>query len=185
MTGKPTACPEFERSVAAWLEGSLPVGEREAVERHLIGCVECRAFAESFRHLDTALAHAVQAPSLPADFTVRLRQRIAAEPVAALAASRQELRRRINEEYQAGLARIRRRSRSFGTVLDVIASGFLLAGAAMVGVMNTPKVIQFLPANLRPLPDRTLFTGVMVGTVFLLAGAFAAWRSRARAGSWI
>lgn len=185
MTWKPTACPEFERSVAAWLEGSLPAGEREAVERHLIGCVECRAFAESFRHLDVALVRAVQAPVLSADFTARVRRRIEAEPAAVLVANRQELKRRFQAEYEAGLARMQRRFRSFGAVLDVIASGFLLAGAATVVVMNAPKALQFLPASLRTPPDRTLVVGALVGAVFLLAGGIAAWRSRGRVGSWV
>ncbi len=179
------ACPEFEMSVAAWLEGQLPAGEREAVERHLIGCVECRAFAEAFRHLDAELVRAVKAPKLSADFAARLRQRIDAEPPAVVAARRAELKRRLQAEYEAGLARMQRRFHSFGAVLDVLASGCLLAGAATAAVVNAPRLLQFLPANLRGLPDPTLVVSAVVGAVFLLAGGIAAWRTRGRVGSWV
>ncbi len=179
------ACPEFEMSVAAWLEGELPADERAAVERHLIGCVACRAFAEEFRHLDAALVRAVKAPPLSADFAARLRLRIEAEPAAELAVRRAALKSRLQAEHEAGLARLRRRFRSFGAVLDVLASGFLLAGAMTAAVVNAPQLLQYLPANFRGSPDSMLALSAGVGAAFLLAGGFVAWRTRGRIGSWI
>ena len=42
-------CAELEEFVAAYLEGSLPVSRRRAMESHLHDCAACREFVAAYR----------------------------------------------------------------------------------------------------------------------------------------
>jgi anti-sigma factor RsiW len=46
---RPLACQEVVELVTDYLEGALPRGLARAVERHLAGCPNCRAFVEQVR----------------------------------------------------------------------------------------------------------------------------------------
>lgn len=50
------------------LDGQLPAAEREAAERHLAACEECRLLVDSYRALSEAL-DGMETPLLPAGFT--------------------------------------------------------------------------------------------------------------------
>lgn len=67
-----TQCARARRLVAAGPGGT---SDREALERHLAGCAECRRFAAEVRELDRAMA-ALPAPEPPAGFVDRVMARL-------------------------------------------------------------------------------------------------------------
>ena len=72
-------CEEVSKELIGYLDRRANSAERKQVEEHLIHCAACRARAEEFRNVWTALEElpAVE-PSF--GFDARLRQRVAAEP---------------------------------------------------------------------------------------------------------
>jgi anti-sigma factor RsiW len=72
-------CEEVSKELIGYLDRRANSAERKQVEEHLIHCAACRARAEEFRNVWTALE------GLPAiepsfGFDARVRQRVAAEP---------------------------------------------------------------------------------------------------------
>jgi anti-sigma factor RsiW len=72
-------CAALESKLIEYLDGRAQPAERHAVEQHLVGCAACRARAEEFRTLWSALDD-LPAISPSPSFDASLRQRIAAEP---------------------------------------------------------------------------------------------------------
>lgn len=179
------ACPEYEVRIADWVEGELPPEEAVPLGRHLEGCPACAEFAQQLRGLDARLTRTLGPRSLPADFRARLWQRVAAEAPATSAVQRGELKQRVQAEYEAGLARMRRRFRSFGSVLDALGLGFLVASAATAAVLHAPKLIYALPPEVQGHVGSPLLLGAVLGAAVLLLGAVAVCRRPGRLGSWL
>ena len=74
------SCNAIESKLVEYLDGRVLPAERHAVEAHLAGCASCRARAEEFRTLWSALEDLPEVTPSSA-FDASLRQRIAAEPV--------------------------------------------------------------------------------------------------------
>ena len=72
-------CAAIEGKLVEYLDGRARPAERHAVEEHLSGCASCRARAEEFRALWSALDDLPAISPSPA-FDASLRARIAAEP---------------------------------------------------------------------------------------------------------
>jgi anti-sigma factor RsiW len=72
-------CQSIESKLVEYLDGRARPAERHAVEEHLAGCAACRARAEEFRSLWSALDDLPEISPSPS-FDALLRQRIAAEP---------------------------------------------------------------------------------------------------------
>ncbi len=72
-------CEEVSNELMAYVDGRASTGMRRGIEEHLAGCANCRARAEEFRKIWSALD---EAPAIEPSFgfDARLRQRIAAEP---------------------------------------------------------------------------------------------------------
>jgi anti-sigma factor RsiW len=60
-----------------YLEGTLTLAEREAIDAHVAGCVRCVAFIEGYAHTSRILRAATMEP-LPADVAASLRRFLAA-----------------------------------------------------------------------------------------------------------
>ncbi len=72
-------CVELEALWIPYLDGKLPVREREIADGHLAGCAECAARIRDFG-LVSGLLEQWEAPAPSPWFNARLRQRIAAQP---------------------------------------------------------------------------------------------------------
>ncbi len=72
-------CTGMENKLVEYLDGRAKPTERRAVEEHLSSCAECRARAEEFRALWSALDDVPMLSPSPS-FDAALRARIAAEP---------------------------------------------------------------------------------------------------------
>jgi hypothetical protein len=82
MFGKESSqkqCAALESKLVQYLDGRARPADRHAVEEHLSGCASCRARAEEFRALWTALDDLPTVSPSPS-FDASLRARIAAEP---------------------------------------------------------------------------------------------------------
>ncbi len=74
------SCARMESKILAYVDGRLKESERLEMEKHLGDCAACRVRANEFRSVNALLDELpVIAPS-PA-FDVRVRARVAAEPV--------------------------------------------------------------------------------------------------------
>jgi anti-sigma factor RsiW len=76
-----TQCVALENTLIEYLDGRARPSDRRAVEEHLAGCAACRARAEEFRAVFSALDD-LPALSPSPSFDATLRARIAAEPAS-------------------------------------------------------------------------------------------------------
>ena len=72
-------CQSIENKLVAYLDNRALPAERRAVEEHLASCAGCRARAEEFRALWSALDDIPEVSPSPS-FDALVRRRIAAEP---------------------------------------------------------------------------------------------------------
>ena len=75
------SCSTIRDLVDGYVAGSLPRGDRDAVERHLAGCAECRADVEAARALAGPLAALPRTIDPPRDLWPRIERRITPAPV--------------------------------------------------------------------------------------------------------
>jgi anti-sigma factor RsiW len=74
------SCIKMESRILAYVDGRLKDSERAEMEKHLAGCAACRVRANEFRSVSELLVELPMVePSLA--FDVRVRARVAAEPV--------------------------------------------------------------------------------------------------------
>jgi anti-sigma factor RsiW len=179
------SCPEYELRIAEWVEHRLPEGEKAALEAHLAACPECRDFAARWRALDATLARSIQPAALPADFTTRLWQRIES-PLAGPAISSEALKRQVETEHAARMARLDRRFKSLGSLLDALGLGVLCAGAASAAYLVAPDLIrQALPAGASGIWADPRVLAATVGTVAVVATIFALCSRGGRCARWV
>lgn len=74
------SCERMESRILAYVDGRLKDSERPEVEKHLAACAACKVRANEFRSVSDLLDELPQVEPSPA-FDVRVRARIAAEPV--------------------------------------------------------------------------------------------------------
>lgn len=164
-----TACIEFENLIPDYLEKQLPIEAQSCVAAHLAQCPACREFARQIEQLDAALARGVKAPALPPDFRARLRQRIQTVPVWS-EAERAERRRRVQAEYEAGLARLRPFSLSLRRMRQRLVYA---AGLTVLGWLGWLLLANWenLLARLAPTGlDQNLLVALVVTGIFMALG---------------
>jgi len=173
------ACAEFENRIADYLEEQLPPGDRLAVETHLAACDACRAFCAQLRELDASLASALKPPALPADFSARVWKRVEAEPAGWSAAERAERLRQEEAEFQARMARLRRRSLRLLGLLD--GAGYAaLAGLLLCLLYRVaPSVASAWSAAAARQGQQALTLAWATGAVFVVFGIGVAFRRQA------
>jgi anti-sigma factor RsiW len=74
------SCKRMENKIMAYVDGRLKEGERSEMEKHLAACGTCQLRVNEFRAVTSLLDEVPQIEPSPA-FDVRVRARVAAEPV--------------------------------------------------------------------------------------------------------
>ena len=74
------SCVKMESRILAYMDGRLKNSERAEMEKHLAACAACRVQANEFRSVSDLLGELPMVEPTPA-FDVRVRARVAAEPV--------------------------------------------------------------------------------------------------------
>jgi anti-sigma factor RsiW len=74
------SCGRMENKILSYVDGRLKESERLEVEKHLAGCTACELRVHEFRAVSGLLDELPQITPSPA-FDVRVRARVAAEPV--------------------------------------------------------------------------------------------------------
>ena len=74
------SCVKMESRILAYMDGRLKDSEQAEMEKHLAACPECRVRANEFRSVSDLLGELPMVEPTPA-FDVRVRARVAAEPV--------------------------------------------------------------------------------------------------------
>jgi anti-sigma factor RsiW len=169
------ACEEFENRLLDYQENHLPAGERETVEKHLAGCAECQAFVRQLQQLDAALLHTVKVPTLRADFSARLHQRIRAGTVMMSETRIAERKRQLQAEYEAGLAQIERWPLRLASLLGYLRLATLIVLAIGLARQFMPQLAnRFVGPALDELGGNPLLAAA-TGLIFLalcVAAAF-------------
>jgi anti-sigma factor RsiW len=172
-------CQEIENRILDYQENRLSSDQRAEVETHLCGCAHCRILARQFEQLDAALAASVKAPALPADFDQRLWQRIQAAPAPLTAAQRSERKRQLQAEFDAGLARIGRRSFAWESLLQYLSWPALALLAGWLAWRLTVPLTAHLDVQSMGALALKLLPWLAVSAVFLALGLAQAFpRSR-------
>lgn len=74
------SCTKMESRILAYVDGRLKASERAEMEKHLAACAVCRVRVNEFRSVNELLGELPMVEPSPA-FDVRVRARVAAEPV--------------------------------------------------------------------------------------------------------
>ena len=74
------SCVKMESRILAYMDGRLKDSEQAEMEKHLAACPVCRVRANEFRSVSDLLGELPMVEPTPA-FDVRVRARVAAEPV--------------------------------------------------------------------------------------------------------
>ncbi len=74
------SCNDYRDAIAEFVDGSLDAAGRRALERHVEGCVDCRALVGDLKSIQAA-AFTLQRHDPPAHAWEAIRARVAAEPV--------------------------------------------------------------------------------------------------------
>lgn len=74
------SCTKMEERILAYVDGRLKDSERSETEKHLASCAACRVHVNEFRSVGELLDELPLVEPSPA-FDVRVRARVAAEPV--------------------------------------------------------------------------------------------------------
>jgi anti-sigma factor RsiW len=169
------SCEDIENKILDYQENQLSPAQRKAVEIHLAGCADCRTFARQLQQLDTAFSARMIIPALSTDFNRRLQERIQAIPTGLSEAQRAERKRQLQDEYEAGIARIRRGSFRMGSVLKYLLWPALAVAAGwLVWCLTSQMTAHFNARSLGGLnPD--LLPWLAASAAFLaiaLAGPF-------------
>jgi predicted anti-sigma-YlaC factor YlaD len=166
-------CLEFETQIPDYLEKQLPPATQSRVAAHLAGCAGCRALAHQMEQLDLELARTVTAPGLPPDFRTRLEQRIQTLPVWS-EAERAERKRRLQAEYEAGLARLRLFPLPPRRLLQGLGCVSLVGTVCWLGWWFLPRLGNLLARLSPPGTNQELPMALVVSVIFVAAGLAAA-----------
>jgi anti-sigma factor RsiW len=171
-------CDAIENRIPEYLENQLSRVERSSVATHLESCAECRALARQLEKLDAALLDGVKPPALSAGFGARLQERVR-NTVVWSDTERAERKRRLQAEYDAGLARLRPFAVS-RRLLNGLGFAALFATLGWFGVQFLPQTMQILAtlglAELGP----NLASALVASAIFVGIGFAAAFPRRLR-----
>jgi anti-sigma factor RsiW len=170
------ACKEFESHILDYLENELPPAARPRVEAHLAHCVECQTLAGQLRQLDAALASSLGAPTLPASFDARLRERLEAARAVPTTQELAERKRELQIEFETRVAELRRKSRWALTLLDGLGCGVLAGVGALLLLPLAPGFAEWGGALQATMPGSNLLVSSVASALFLLVGLGAAFQ---------
>jgi hypothetical protein len=165
-------CADYEHDLVELHDGALPPERARAVRLHVDHCARCRDWVQAFAALDARLVADLPQPRLPADFDVRLHERLAAltRPVV-----RGDLHGALEHEHDALLAALRRGARR-NALLGAIGWATTMACALIMGrdlIRAASGTLATVPGSIESL----MMFGV-VGVAVAIAG-WALWAVRA------
>ena len=163
-------CAEIENQLLDYQENQLPPVQHAAVETHLAACPACLQFARQLRQLDAALVAGVKAPILTPGFDRRLQARIQALPAPWSEAQRDECKRRLQAEYEAGRARIERSLFAWNSLRAHLTWPVLAVLAGGLTWRFTQALTVHLPVHPPGVLDPHLLAWLAAGAVTLTVG---------------
>jgi hypothetical protein len=113
-----------------YLDRQLPPDQMPIVEAHLKECAHCRELSAHWRKLDAEFTEKLSPPSLSADFTARLRRRVAELSLDSVRIG--QAKTRLQADFENNWAQVQRqfiRSRLI-SLLDFCGYGIAVALAA-------------------------------------------------------
>ncbi len=167
--GAPMSCAEVRPYLSAYVDGELAEPLRAQVARHLAGCAECAARAESYHATDALLAslpattpapevfHAVMAAAREQNAEPVERETLAS-PFAGLAARRLGVVRPEPRQQDAPAVFGARRKSWVATVAPAVAAVLLVSLAALAfrGLVMAPHTgPAATPTTVGTIPERT------------------------------
>jgi anti-sigma factor RsiW len=167
--GAPMSCAEVRPYLSAYVDGELAEPLRAQVARHLVGCAECAARAESYHATDALLAslpatapapevfHAVMAAAREQNAEPVERETLAS-PLAGLAARRLRVVRPEPRQQDTPAVFGARRKSWVATVAPAVAAVLLVSLAALAfrGLVMAPRTgPAATPTTVGTILDRT------------------------------
>jgi anti-sigma factor RsiW len=174
------ACKTFETRIPEYVDNTLPLAERARVEEHLARCPACRAFASQWRELDAAFTAGIKAPALSDEFNRRLRQRIQAATQPLSEAERQQRRRALQVEFEAGCSRLRRQALGVPRLLGLLAYGAIGAVIGWMLLESAPLLARLLHHWTSQNSSPNLLAAMVAGALCLSLGLFIVVHQRYR-----
>jgi anti-sigma factor RsiW len=171
-------CDEFENRFLAGQENELSAHERAALEKHLTDCAACRTLARQLQRLDAALTIKIKAPELSANFQQRLAARIQAGPAVLPQAQREERKRQLLAEYEAGLAKLGRRPLPPGVLLEGLRYAFPVALAGWLAWQFMPGLVPLLASRGLSGSGQNLLLASAAALLFLAIGLAATYQRK-------
>lgn len=168
-------CEAFENYLLNCQDGEFPASQRSEVEAHLALCSGCRELLHQFQRLDKALERQIQPVALPMDFEQKLHQRLHAKTPALSPEQLAERKRQIQEEFEEGLAHLRRWSlppnwlEKWGTLALLAAMASWLVCHALTHLPNLPglSAAGVAPQNLLySLAGAGIFSAIGLAVAF-------------------
>ena len=167
--GAPMSCAEVRPYLSAYVDGELAEPLRAQVARHLAGCAECAARAESYHATDALLAslpattpapevfHAVMAAAREQNAEPVERETLVS-PFVGLAARRLRVVRPEPRQQDTPAALVARRKSWVATVAPAVAAVLLVSLAALAfrGLVMAPRTgPAATPTTVGTILDRT------------------------------
>ena len=172
-----------EDRILAYLEGDLPEDVQSRLEEHLNSCAACRSYLEVQERLDAEVQEFLAGTELPAAFSSRVLEAVAAEREPLLPPERiLQRKQELEADYASGLRNLRRAPRhraplhSPGTGATAgifMVVGFL--GLTLFWLFATDWV-PALPAATAVLGDHRVLLSLGVASVFVGSGFRWAYR---------
>lgn len=160
-----SACEDYEFDVAELVDDTLAPEKARVVSLHLAGCARCRRWRHEYSAMDARLAHALQAPRLPADFEWTLANRVRARTQV----ERADTRAAAEREYSQVVDRLRRGLRA--ATLGGVASAVAAAGCALAVLPTLIERARPMASALQP-QSATVVVGLIASAI---AAAALAW----------
>ena len=170
------SCEEIENKILDYQENQLSSVQRKAVEVHLASCAGCRTFARQLQQLDAAFSARIIIPVLSTGFNRRLRERIQTTTAALSEAQRAERKRQLQDEFDAGLARIRRGSFAMSSLLKHLLWPVLAMVAGWLVWCLTSQIIAHLNAPSLGGLTPNLFPWLAASAAYLVIGLVGPFR---------
>jgi anti-sigma factor RsiW len=176
------ACEVFEIRILEYVENTLPLVERAAIENHLADCAACQAFARDLRQIDAALTSGIKVPGMSAEFNRRLWQRIQTGMPRLSDAQRRERKQELQTEFEAGRSRLRKRMFEFDSLLDFLTYAALGGLAGWIAVELAPPLAVALTGLVSQSFSQTMLVSGIAGGLGLFFGLSIVFRQRCATG---